>query len=196
MYMHGALDQTQYKKIRSHSSEGQDEFVVNVLKERTGGIFVEVGSHHPSIASNTIALERDYGWSGLAIELDPIYSKMYTEERSSTCVNANALTFDYLKYFKENNFPTQIDYLQIDIDDRPRHANLKALISLPLEQYRFSVITFEHDCVRDFTLKDMRDAQRLILGSYGYDLVRRIKTEDWWIDKSCVPYENYWDLFS
>jgi hypothetical protein len=191
--MYNGLERNQWKNIAG--STPQEEFVLNVLKEKRNGFFLELGSHHPQIQNNTYNLEKKYGWNGLALEIQTEYVRMYNEKRSAKCLMANALSFDYRKYFLENGFPKQIDYLQIDVDDTPRYANLKALINIPLFDYRFSVITIEHDVVRDFTLSDMRKTQRLILNSFDYDLVVQERGEDWWVDKKSVDYKNYWDLF-
>lgn len=186
-----------YKKFdASNSSEGQETFVLNVLDEKRNGYFVEIGSNHPFTTNNTALLEKEYGWTGVALEVDKKYVDMYNELRESPCVQHDAMTFDYLSYFKENNFPKQIDYLQIDIDIRPRNANLLALIQLPLSTYRFSVITLEHCLVTEYDLEPLRAAQRLILSSYGYRLVVQGDNEDWWVDPEAVKPENYWALYS
>ena len=181
---------------QSSSSQLQETFVLNVLNEKRNGYYVEVGSHHPVVASNTYLLEKEFDWKGVALEIEEEYAQMYNEERNNECVNADALSFDYLTYFKENNFPNQIDYLQIDVDDNPRHANLLALIQLPLSEYRFNIITIEHDYLRDFTLENMRDSQRLILNSLGYELVINGHSEDFWVDKDNVDNANYWCLYN
>lgn len=180
----------------SRSLDGQEPFVLNVLKEKREGYFVEIGSNHPFIANNTSLLESKFGWSGVALEIDKSFVDEYNSSRETECVLADAMSFDYAKYFREHNFPKQIDYLQIDIDDDPRHANLKALIQLPLSEYRFSVITIEHGVLNDYTLEELRRAQRTILTSYGYMLIVHGDVEDWWIDPTAVPGENYWTLFT
>lgn len=38
---------------------------------------------------------------------------------------------------------SQLDYLQMDI--HPAEATLEALKALPMDKYRFSVITYEHN---------------------------------------------------
>ena len=157
---------------------------------------VEVGSNHPFIANNTSLLESKFEWSGVALDIDEGYVEEYNESRKNECVLADAMSFDYASYFKEHGFPQQIDYLQIDIDDTPRHANLKALIQIPLAEYRFSVITIEHGVNTDYTLEELRRAQRTILTSYGYQLVVQGDAEDWWVDPIAVPGENYWTMFT
>jgi hypothetical protein len=190
---HSPINLKKYKN--SNSSEGQDEFVLNVLKEKNHGSFVEVGSSHPRERNNTYLLEKEFNWSGLAIDYDKGFVDLYNSERSTPCIQADATKFNYIKYFEENNFKERIDYLQIDIDDTPRHANLLALIQIPLQNYRFNVITIEHDYMRDFTLEKMRDTQRFILSSLGYELVINGNSEDFWVDKTYVPQENYWSLY-
>jgi hypothetical protein len=180
----------------SRSLEGQEPFVINVLRQKEGGYYVEVGANHPFIANNTSLLEGRFGWVGVGLEIEEKYVTEYNKSRKNKCILADAMSFDYKKYFNENNFPKQIDYLQIDIDDTPRHANLKALVQVPLSEYRFSVITIEHGVISDYTLEDLRRAQRTILTSYGYRLVVQGETEDWWVDPDAVPIKNYWEMFT
>lgn len=180
----------------SRSLDNQESFVINVLRQKENGYYVEIGANHPFIANNTSLLESKFGWSGLAIDIEEKFVTEYNQSRKNQCIMADAMSFDYKQYFKENNFPKQIDYLQIDIDDTPRHANLMALVQLPLAEYRFSVITIEHGVNTDYTLEELRRAQRTILTAYGYKLVVQENAEDWWIDPSAVPGENYWTMFT
>jgi hypothetical protein len=109
----------------------------------------------------------------------------------------DALEFDYLSYFKENDFPKQIDYLQVDIDAgydthiKPLtpFTTLLGLITLPLTQYRFKVIVFEHDVNMYWRMKSSRDAQREILDGLGYTLIWKEEHEDWWIDCNAVDHQ-------
>lgn len=178
------------------SVQNQDSFVLKILQEKTNGTFLEIGSGHPVEGNNTYLLEKQFNWTGLAIDIDKNNCSLYNENRISTCVREDALRFNYEKYLVENNFPKRIDYLQIDVDDTPRHANLLALIRIPLSNYRFNVITIEHDSIRDFTLKPMRDCQRMILSSFGYELILQGENEDFWVDKSVIPQERYQFLYS
>ena len=180
----------------SRSLDSQESFVINVLKHKEKGYYVEVGANHPFIANNTSLLESKFGWSGVGLEIEEKFVTEYNNSRKNECVLADAMSFDYKKYFVANNFPKQIDYLQIDIDDSPRHANLMALVQIPLAEYRFSVITIEHGVNADYTLEELRRAQRTILTSYGYTLVVQGDAEDWWIDPKTVPRENYWTMYS
>lgn len=181
-----------------------DWFVLSMLKNKRDGFYVELGSAHPINGSNTISLEKKFGWRGLSIDLDENLCNQFNSIRQGRAVCTDALTFDYRKYFEENNFPHQIDYLQVDVDSGYDHAgrsvgnpasSLLALISLPLNTYRFSVITFEHDALINFKYSSVRDAQREILDSLGYSLVQRHSYEDWWVDPEVVPYPEYKNYF-
>lgn len=180
----------------SQSMEGQDEFVLNLLGEEESKFFVEIGSGHPKIGSNTWLLEKFFGWKGMAIDIDAEMVEQYRQIRSAECFLSDATTFNYRHYFDEHCFPKQIDYLQIDIDNQPKNANLMGLIALPLSMYRFSVLTIEHGCVTDYKNSDLRNVQRFILDSYGYRLIVQGVNEDWWIDPQVVPYEKYGFMFS
>ena len=170
----------------SFSQEDQESFVLNILKEKKNGFYLEIGSWHPVLKNNTYLLETEFNWTGLALDINQEMCKKYTEIRKNKCLNQNAILFDYEKYFLENKFPNQIDYLQIDIDQSDNNddfANVKALINLPLSKYRFSVITIEHNLFNDYMkFKPVRDLQRSILNMYGYKLIYVDLVEDWWID--------------
>jgi hypothetical protein len=51
----------------------QDELVAALLRYQRCGYFVDLAANDAVRISNTLALERDYDWSGLAIEPNPIY---------------------------------------------------------------------------------------------------------------------------
>ena len=56
---------------RSSSQLGQDILALLVTKWRRGGVFAEVGVGDGTRLSNTLMLERDYGWTGILIEPNP-----------------------------------------------------------------------------------------------------------------------------
>ena len=169
----------------------QDCYTLTMLHEKQNGYYVELGSGDPEEGNNTWLLEKNYGWSGLAIDIEQGLADKYNAERSNKCIAADALTFDYKKYFEENDFPKVIDYLQIDIDGHQDSLCLLALLALPMLQYRFRVITIEHDLSANFKLEAMRTAQREILHSLGYKLSAQLDSEDWWVDEKELPRPIY-----
>lgn len=177
-----------------------DQFVLDILKNKKNGYYVELGSADPIEGSNTYKLEKEYGWKGVSFDLDQAHADRFNELRENPCLAEDAITFNYAKYFEENDFPKRIDYLQVDVDTgytaggQPvgnPGSNLLGLIALPLNTYRFSVITFEHDALIHYKLNDIRDAQREILNALGYSLVKRLTWEDWWVDSEVCHYLDY-----
>ena len=180
------------KYTNSKSSSLQESFALSMTQGKSNGFYVELGSADPYDESNTWLLESEFGWRGLALEIDEELSKKYNlSDRWNKCINADALTFDYLTYFRANNFPKTIDFLQIDIDGHDKGKCLLALLALPMLHYRFSVITIEHDLAQNYKRASMRDAQREILSSLGYKLIGQTLNEDWWIDPQSVKDEMY-----
>lgn len=167
----------------------QESFVLSVLKEKHAGYYVELGSGDPWEGNNTSLLEKEFNWSGVAFDIDSELVDRYNKERKNPCIEADALTFNYEAYFKENNFPEVIDYLQIDIDGHDTGNCMLALLALPMLKYRFRVITIEHDLCVDFKREGMRNAQREILHSLGYTLIAQLDPEDWWVDMRLMPLE-------
>jgi hypothetical protein len=182
-----------------NGDSSQELFVIDVLEQKKHGYYVELGAFNSRLGSNTYHLEKDYLWEGVSFEVVDERRLEFVSNRTNPCYG-DALQFNYIEYFEKNNYPKQIDYLQVDIDAgydydcRPlgnHYLTLLGLISLPLTQYRFSVITFEHDANMYFRNAAMRDAQREILDSLGYTLVVREKHEDWWVDPIVIPINDF-----
>lgn len=181
----------------SKSSMFQESFVISMTQEKNNGFYVELGSGDPYHESNTFLLESKFNWKGLAIDNDTsICNKYNSSDRVNKCINADALTFDYLDYFEKNNFPKNIDFLQVDIDGHDNGRCLLALVALPLLKYRFSVIIIEHDLCQNYKRASMRDAQREILSSLGYQLVVQTVSEDWWVDPNIINPNVYQNDFA
>ena len=177
----------------------QEEFVLELLENKKGGHYVELGAFHSKNGSNTHKLENEFGWKGVSFEIKEDLRKEFNENRSNPCMG-DALDFNYISYFEENSFPKQIDYLQVDIDsgyrldgrpDGNAYTSLHGLLAVPLNSYRFTVITFEHDANMYWRNVAMRDVQREILDSLGYSIVVRTESEDWWVDPNVIDLESY-----
>lgn len=67
------------QNLQSFSQLGQDVWVYSTLGEKRNGYFVECGAGDGINLSNTLALERHFGWKGICIEC--------SEEFASLCRN-------------------------------------------------------------------------------------------------------------
>ena len=169
----------------SNSQAAQESFVLNQLKEKRNGYYVEIGGYHATELSNTYLLETEYDWSGVSLEIDPTRADAYNQARKNPCLAVDATTYNLRPYFVDNKWPKQIDYLQIDIE--PAHQTLAALINLPMD-YRYSVITFEHDRYVGGDNDKHQATAYEFLTDYGYKRVvhNLLNFEDWYIDPNII----------
>lgn len=176
---------------QNYSEAYQDMFVLAMHNGKKNGTYVEIGSGHPKNENNTYLLEKDFGWNGVSIDTNEDFVSAHNAERSHTCLLRNATSINYEKFLNGLNLPTSIDYLQIDVDSAD--ISYKVLLSIPLETYKFGVITFEHNHYTD-SKNDVRIKSRKYLESYGYKLVPlNILTdsnnhchEDWYVHPDII----------
>jgi hypothetical protein len=182
---------------KSYSQSFQDIFALTMLDGKTDGYYFEVGAYEPIHHNNTYIFETEFNWSGLSLELDNSLVNKFNSIRANKCICADATSIDYMKLFIDEDVPKQIDYLQLDIE--PPAQTLAALKALPLDDYRFSVITFEHD--KYYAGDVYRDQSRNIFNEYGYQLVVSDLAaspgscyEDWYVDPKIID-EVVWENF-
>ena len=170
------------------SQSMQDMFVLMALDGKRQGVYVELGADLPRIINNTYLLETEFDWAGVSFEYDAQKVAFFNTIRRNKCICTDATTFDFKFLFEQRNYPKQIDYLQLDLD--PAEGTLAALKQLPLDDYRFTAITYETDVYRAGA--DVQDEEIEYLKSYGYELVVRNVAnegnpyEDWWVDPNVV----------
>ncbi len=180
-----------------YSQATQDIFVLEMLLGKKNGFYLEIGGGDPSDSNNTFLLEKDYGWTGLSIEFNKELVEIYNKKRSNKAFCADATKFDYNHHLSALKASKKIDYLSLDID--PAENTLIALKNLPHEEYRFSIITYEHDRYQSGEI--FMEESRSFLKGLGYKLVVENLNvfgkdfEDWWVDPTSVP-ENIWESFN
>jgi hypothetical protein len=172
----------------------QDKFVISVLEKKQNGFFLEIGSNDPININNTYILEKYFNWKGIMVEYDNKWLLSYIETRpNSIHIIDNALKVNYNNLFKINNFPKNIDYLQIDLEvsNGSTINTLELLNNTIFNEYKFATITFEHDiyCGNYFNTKFR---SREIFNQNGYFLVYGdVKNdnnpfEDWYVHPDLV----------
>jgi FkbM family methyltransferase len=72
----------------SNSQFGQDQWVFDALGGLRRGFFLEIGAGDGLWISNTLMLERAYGWTGILVEPTSAFSKLALNRPAATCVNA------------------------------------------------------------------------------------------------------------
>lgn len=181
-----------------HGQALQDKFVLNVLKNKRNGTFVEIGSHEPVHINNTYILEAEYGWKGIMIDYFDHFLPGYKKYRpESVHVISDATTLDYVRLFDETEMPENIDYLSLDLDG---DATIKALRKLDKEvlgRHKFAIVTFEHDAYVGGDKFTDREESREIFKRHGYvrvfdDIHHKSPNtvyEDWYVHPDLVDME-------
>jgi hypothetical protein len=180
-----------------YSQAWQDEFVINLLNFKKNGHFIDIGSTDGMNQSNSYFLEKEMGWKGTCVELGIGYTEHYKNNRSCVFLNEDATKIDYKSLFDKNQYPSRIDYLSLDIDE----SSMLGLAKLPFDDYKFSVITIEHDSYRfgDILKNQEREFLRHhnytplfldVLVPLGCGMGPNLSFEDWWVDASVFNMEK------
>jgi hypothetical protein len=167
----------------------QDMFVLMATNGKISGTYLEIGSSDPFINNNTALLEIKFEWQGLSIDIDYQEVEKFKNQRANHAYCVDARNIDYIDLLSKSNYPTDIDYLQIDCD--PPEITFDILKKIPFDQYRFAVITFEHDDYHHGP--SIKHQSREFLKSKGYELLvndvsflDKNSYEDWWVHPDLV----------
>jgi hypothetical protein len=182
-------DPTVMKK--SYSQIGQDRWVIQTLKKKKNGTYVDIGGGHPVIINNTYGLEKEFNWSGISVDIGPPHThrceslslgdyELFWKKERNNLICGDALKFDYKNLFKEHKLPKIIDYLSLDLS--PPMVTWEVLQKIPFLEYTFNVITFETDFYRD---TGTQAPSREFLQNLGYNMVLSNSQDDWYIHESC-----------
>lgn len=185
------------------SQAWQDEFVANLLSFKQDGHYLDIGSNDYAAQNNSYFFEHILNWKGICVEIGSQYGEAYKSRQNCHFINADATQVDYKSALIEKSFPTRLDYLSLDVDE----STLATLKKMPLDDYRFNVITIEHDSYR---LGDsLKDEERKILKSHNYVMLvsdvfaplgcgmgPNLSFEDWWIDPVAFDMDKLQKLFS
>ena len=147
-----------------HSSAQQDRAVLALLGAKRGGYFIDLTASAPVKDSNTLALERDYGWGGLCLEPRPYFQqRTNTTRRCRVAAITNesqpgigtaaewqralgegddragtsAVTFSHL--FRAFAVPRHIDYLSLNADG----AEDDLMATFPFETHTVSIVSVQ-----------------------------------------------------
>lgn len=160
---------------RYFSQAGQDRIVDNILKEKTNGVFVDVGGYDGYTGSNTLFFEVFRGWNGLLIEPAPTQIRKAELVRRCPCLgcavggmlgNADFMEvtsgFTQMSGFLDSYDP---DLLKLVRNDARHQEVVHTLPRKPLNE-----ILREHDINRiDFLSLDVEGGETDIIANFDFD---------------------------
>jgi len=163
-------DATMYK-----SQIGQDAWVVNVLRGKRNGFFVDIGAYDGVALSNSYVLEKQYDWTGICVEANSDAFQKLAENRlcltypyacwshSNVLINFNRHDDAMLSGIVSHSAtsvletksltdicdmayaPTEIDYISIDVEG----AEDEILSTFDMNKYKVNCWTVEHNYRRE-----------------------------------------------
>jgi hypothetical protein len=186
--------------IKKYSQAYQDIFAMKMLKYKRDGFFVDIGANHPFICNNTAILTQNFNWRGLLVEYDRQFEEHYKTRNNICYIINDASTINYEDVFKQIQAPQIIDYLSIDLEAENRSTlnTLENMYISVFNNYKFGVVTFEHDSYRG-NFYDTKEKSRKIFDDKGYVLLFRdvrvffdgqYRTfEDWYVHPDIIDNE-------
>jgi FkbM family methyltransferase len=84
------------------SQYGQDLFVLRTLAGQRGGFFLDSGASNGVHFSNTLLLERDFGWRGICVEPNDAFFEELKTQRTGHCLNCCIYDHDGTVEFLED----------------------------------------------------------------------------------------------
>lgn len=110
-----------HKKLRYYSQFQQDKWINNnIFKNKSGGIFVDIGAHDGKSSSNTYFFEKNFLWKGICIEPIPQVFKALRSNRKCICIQGAIGEKEEVKDFLRIHGPVEMLSGLMDKYD-PRH---------------------------------------------------------------------------
>lgn len=169
---------------------GADRFVIEAYNRKRDGTFLDIGAGQPLYISNTVALERGLGWTGVLC--DVMYADQLRAERTSIVV-PDAFFVDW-RTIIATTFPSgRIDFLSLDLE--PPTLTENAMRILPWDAVRFGIVALEHDSYRDGGPK-RQERMRAFMEGHGYRLFAEVEHDDWWLDPAVFDVDEMHERFA
>lgn len=164
------------------SQYGQDEAVVALLAGQRGGYFVDVGASDGSTVSNTLLLEKKFGWTGICVEPNPAFFARLEHNRSCVCVpwcldevnrEADFLFAGTLGGLVGSYHPTVLQMARRAIRERGAGApELSGTTSVNTRTFLDLFTAFGVPSVIDYLSLDTEGSELRLLRSFPFDKYR------------------------
>jgi len=161
-----------YSQSKWFSQARQDEVVAALLKDKRGGYFVDLAANDAIKISNTYALEKNFGWSGLCLEPNPTY---WAGLSYRDCTTVSAVVGSERMQEIQFKFPNRagpqggIVGKQFDNKEPSKFNEDKPRYTVPLlEIFK----KFNTPSVIDYLSLDVEGAEDLVMSSFPFDQYR------------------------
>jgi len=193
--------------------EGQDQAVLALLSKKRGGSFIDLAAHQAVTLSNTYALERQFGWTGVCIEanhvnLADLVSMRTCQVAMATVGNEKGLPVDFAhgggagglggivkdgmdNTQKKNRGRIKRYYTVplLEILERFQAPATIDYLSLDIEGAEFYVMErfpFNKYTFKVMTVERPEPKLMTLLHSAGYHIIKKIKYDVLYVHKSAL----------
>lgn len=147
----------------------QDQWVVEHLGRKRNGYFVDVGAHDGVELSNSLVLERDFGWRGICVESNPTTFDALSRRRACACSNATVGDGTSEVEFCDAALPEYGGIVGLRPFVRAECANLRRVQTTALAD-----VLDAHNAphIIDYLSIDIEGAELLTLSAFPFDRYR------------------------
>jgi FkbM family methyltransferase len=179
-------------ELQSNSFQGQDLFVIEMLRGKTGGWFLDSGASNGVRGSNTWLLENAFGWTGLCIEPNrEMFTELLMNRRgpcASCCLYDREGEVDFLEAagvlggIMDTYDPSLLNQARDFLQDRWPAGTQPPSVRKPARTIRSLLREFKAPPVVDYWSLDTEGSELRILQSFPFDeySVRVLTVEHNW----------------
>jgi len=158
--------------MKSYSQYSQDLVVLELLKFKQNGYFLDIGCSHPIKFSNTYVLEKNYNWNGLCVDAVD-HTELYAKERKCIFENAVIHTHTGITDFRLTNGIDDHYMLSSVVDDRVESINHNTRNSkiIKTKCITFKDLFSKYNVPKsiDYMSVDVEGAEFLVLNNFPFD---------------------------
>jgi FkbM family methyltransferase len=156
-------------KKKSYSLDGEDLFVEKYFKEKTSGIYVDVGCHNPIYLNNTFLLHKKK-WKGINIDISQfsidLFNYMRPNDLNYNCAISN--NNEDVKLYFQKDF-SLLNTIQIDHAKKFMQGNIKEKTIKPFTLDEILSKSIYKDSKIDFLDIDIEGADLKALEGLSFD---------------------------
>jgi FkbM family methyltransferase len=167
------------QEMDSASQYGQDLFVLEALAGQRGGFFLDSGASNGVRFSNTLLLEKSFGWRGICVEPNESFFRELTKNRKCYCLNCCLYDRDGTVEFVEEASvlggvldeydPAHLEYAKSNFDLKSDATGRPATVKKVARRLRSVLKECEAPSVIDYWSLDTEGSEFTILKSFPFD---------------------------
>ena len=155
----------------SYSQFFQDMWVLQKTNQKRGGFFVEFGATDGIYLSNTLQLEKDFGWTGILAEPDPSWHRSLVANRMAKidkrCVLDQSGLLVKFASAKSPSLSSTVDTMSNDEHAQARRENTV----IDVETVSLNDLLSDHGAPRciDYIAVDTEGTEYKIMNEFDFD---------------------------